>query len=235
MITQTARGYCRLDLAAPPDPNRTSILSRVPARSFCHMHEIPLADAAVSSLLDSRAAPDAQPHQADVRIRVARFPSSSRGCRHLVFAERGAQLKKLDLPATSRVEIRQRFQAQAGDRLSFDCVLLLKSGPGCNSAAAKVHAVLANIQTQTADSLLHRTVGNSGPAAPQLIGSNIREAVLSTIPVAGYYELRTATSIDPTCPGAEAHLLVDRVRVVNSLGIESVQLASLSCVGRVRW
>jgi hypothetical protein len=48
----------------------------------------------------------------------------------------------------------------------------------------------------------------------------------------GNYELRSVTSIDQDGDAAEAHLLVDCVRLTNNLGAEKARLASFSCVGR---
>ena len=173
--------------------------------------------------------PPTQPDINKPRVLVAGFPSSDRGCCHQIFAQHGEQLKKLDLASTRRVEVRQPFQAEAGDRLSFDCVVLLKSDSD-SSPTTNVQAVVVNLKTQTTDVLLDRTIGWN---AQQLrIGSRSREPLSLSILAAGKYELRTITTVDPMCPGAEAHLMVDSVRLTDAFGAEKRRLASLSCVGR---
>jgi hypothetical protein len=174
----------------------------------------------------------AQPHHAHPQVRVAGFPSSNRNCCHQLFVEHGTQLKKVDLVSTRRVDVRQRFHAEAGDQLSLDCVVLLKSGTDF-VPAANVCVVVVNLKTQTVDTLLDRTVDGDYDSRQRRIGSDTRESLSLPILAAGEYELRTITSVDSSCSGAEAHLLIDCVRVTDIFGTETRRLASLSCVGRV--
>jgi len=205
-------------------PIHSSLVNRPAPQCFCHVQELLLGRAATEL--------DPQPHNENPRVSVAGIPTSNRDCRHQVYVESGAQLEKLDLVATRRAEVRQRFHAETGDQLSFDCLVWLKSGRGF-SPAAHVSAVVVNLELQTAETLLDRTVDGDHNSGQRRIGSNSRESRSLPIVAAGEYELRTITSIDPTCPGAEAHLLIDSVRVTDALGSEARCMASLCCVGRV--
>jgi hypothetical protein len=208
----------------------SSLIGRVPHRSMCHVQELALATKNRSPRLSNFVVPAHEHPYDDRRISVARFPAPNRNCVHQVFAELGTQLKKLDLPSTSRVEVRQRFRAQAGDRLSFDYVVLLKlaTGVGPNTL---VRALLVRLATRNAHSLLHSTVGGWAKRERRVMSG--RNAVSFRISDTGLYELRITTSVDQACPGAESHLSIDRVRLIDHTGLETNRLASLNCVGRV--
>ena len=81
--------------------------------------------------------------------------------------------------------------------------------------------------------LLDRISGRDQNSGQLRKVSNSRESLSLPIFAPGEYELRTITSIDPACPGTEARLLIDTVRVTDVFGTETLRLASLSCVGRV--
>jgi hypothetical protein len=160
---------------------------------------------------------------------LAQFSATSRKSAHQVFAEFGLQLKKFDFPATRQIEIRQRLQANIGDRITFDYVVRLKSGDE-SSSRAYVRSQLVNISNGTASVLFECAV--NGSSAHKDFASKSRQSASVEIPVAGNYELRSVTSIDQDGHGAEAHLLVDCVRLTNDVGAEIARLASFSCVGR---
>ena len=101
------------------------------------------------------------------------------------------------------------------------------------AAAADIHAILINVQTQAAYLLFVRSGVHDNDAGHQPISPDTRESKSWAIPTAGVYELRFVTSIDPNKPGTEAHLLIDSVKIAHPLGAEVTRLASLSCVGRV--
>jgi hypothetical protein len=215
-------------------PDRATLASRIPRRSVSHSHELSFSGAPVPSATNSLEVPDPRPQVDRPRIHVARCPSSNQKCCYQVFAERDAQLKKLDLPATRRVEVRQRFKAQAGDRLLFDYLVLLKSEYNFSLAAAQIRAVVINLKTQGAHLLLDRTINDGHNSWRLRTGSTSRESTSWPIVAAAEYELRFITSVDPSCQGAEAHLLVDAARVTDAPGTEVARLVSFSCVGRVR-
>src|SRR5262245_32946291 len=97
-------------------------------RSFCHVHELPLEHETKSSIFDRPAESARQPKLNRLQVRVASFPSADQVCCHQLFVEHGARLKKLNLASTRRVDVRQSFHAEVGDRLLLDCVMLLQSG-----------------------------------------------------------------------------------------------------------
>jgi hypothetical protein len=167
-------------------------------------------------------------------VNVAAIPSLDKTCRHHLFVEYGAQLKKLDLPSTSCVAVSQRFEARVGDTLAFDFVVLLKSSGSFAVDRPAVRAVLVNHSAESAVSLLDRSIDGSGDARPLRVGSGFRESQSFTVPNAGDYELRFISFVDSAQRGSEVHLLVDAVRVIGPEGQELNQLASLSCVGCVR-
>lgn len=214
------------------DQTRPLLVSRIAKRSFCHVQDVSLESNATSSDFGSMSQCNPVPHEEHPRVRVARFPSTNGSCCHYLFVEHGDQLKRVDLASTRRVDVRQRFYAEAGDQLSFDCVVLLKSGE-CFGHDATARAMVVNLKTQAVEMVLDRTVDSGRNFERRRIGSNARESQSVPITVAGEYELQTITSIDPACPGAEAHLLIDSVRVTDGRGTEKQRLASLSCVGRV--
>jgi hypothetical protein len=237
MHTQTAVEHLTRYVSGQSSPPERSILpaSHLPQWSVRQIHSVLLAGNASPSILESEAHSDNHRSFGDnhPRVNVAAGPSDQ-NCRHQVFIEYGTLLKKLDLPSTDCVEVSQRFEAHAGDVLSFEHVILLRSGHGFGTASSAVRAILVNLQTQSIDTLLDRAVDGCGSACPRRIASNSRETVLFTLPAPGNYELRFVTAVDPNNPGSEAHLLVDAVRVVDPSGIEVTRLASVGCVGRVR-
>lgn len=74
---------------------------------------------------------------------------------------------------------------------------------------------------QAAEMLLDRTVDSGHNSEQRRISSNSRKSLSLPILAIGEYELRTVTFIDPNSPGAEAHLLIDSVRVTDAFGAEA--------------
>jgi hypothetical protein len=201
---------------------RGTLLSRdtlksvsVPRRSLCQRQQF--------------AADESAP-----KLTVTRYPSSDRDCRHQVFVEHPALTRTLDLPATGHVEVSQEFTVPAGGQLSFRFVVLLRGDEGPRSAQTYASAVLVNLDLRTQVSLVHRSAAIHGNSSNHRVASRSREVVSHTIAMAGTYELRTATSVDVSCSGVGAHLLVDIVRLRFRDRTECKELASICCVGSVR-
>lgn len=143
-------------------------------------------------------------------------------------------LKKLELPSTTRVDVSQRFEARAGETLSFNFVVRLISRNRFDANNSAIRAVVINLRTDTVDSLVSRTVDGCDIARQSGEALRIRESQAFTFPTGGRFELRFKTSLDRNHLGSETHLLVNSVRVLDGAGNELRRLASLSCVGRVR-
>lgn len=213
--------------------NGTPLVSRVPRRSMCHVHDVTFCRTLTPSVFGSLVAPKPKPQTDYPRIGVARYPSSNLNCCHHVIAEYDAQLRELDLTSTRRVEIRQWFQGQAGDRLLFNYEVMLKAGHNCSPAVAEARAIVVDLKTGATDLLVERTA-DGGRLGKQRTDSTWRGSLSLPLMAAGRYELQTITLIDPNCIGAEAHLLIDSAMVVDVSGTELLRLVSLSCVGRVK-
>jgi len=216
-------------------PSASSLLSRLPRRSLRQVFAVPLSGDGRPSILRNEVASQETERSKDLRprIEVAAIPSSDGNCRHHLFIEDGTRLKKLDLPATACVAVTQRFEARAGDTLTYDYVVRLHSN-GFAADRPAVRAVLVNRKAESAISLMDRSLAGRAANQQQCAGSRFRQSQSFTVPTAGHYELRFITLIDRSRPGSEAHLLVNSVRVVNPYGQEVKRLASLSCVGRVQ-
>jgi hypothetical protein len=147
--------------------------------------------------------------------------------------EKGGLLKKLHLTSTSRVHVKQTFEAQAGDQLSFEFAVRLRPGSGDAPVCAAVRAVLVHYEAQISCSLLERSIVGRGNAFRYEPASSFKESLLHTIRAAGRYELQFTTAVDPGSPGAEGHLLIDAAQIAHRLTNAITRIASLSCVGRV--
>jgi hypothetical protein len=198
------------------------------------LFEIPLSDDDSSPNLGSERESDGlgQVKNSGPRVNVAVIPSSDRTCRHHVFVDDNAHLKKLDLPSAACVVVSQQFEACAGEMVMYDFVVLLRAIDRFGAGRPAVRAVIVNRTTGSADWLMDRSM--NGCTNERRVGSRFRESQSFTVPTAGHYELRFMTLVDSNHPGSEAHLLVDSVRVVDSSGKVVKRLASLSCVGRVQ-
>jgi hypothetical protein len=163
---------------------------------------------------------------------VAAFPSPDPNCRHHVFAEHDGRLKKLDLPSTARVVVSHRFVADVDNILSCSLVVLLYPGRNASAGGAAAQVALSHLDTNSTATLLDRSISASDDC--QRHASRMNDSLSFTIPATGHYELRFITSVNPADPGAEAHLLVNDVRLGDARGDVVSRLASLSCVGRVR-
>jgi hypothetical protein len=169
-----------------------------------------------------------------MRVGVTAIPSSDQNCRHHVFVDDGASLKKLDLPSTTSVAVSQRFAARAGDALSYDCAVLLYSKRGFDVDRPAVRAVVSNVKVESSVSLMERSYDGFRVEDRGRVSVRFRESESFTVPTAGLYELRFITFVDRNYPGSEAHLFVNSVRIQNPVGNEIQRMATLSCVGRVR-
>ena len=165
---------------------------------------------------------------------MVRYPAIDRDCRHQVFIEHGTTVKRVDLPASGRVDISQQFVGQVGGQLSFEYVMLLQARHDSRFGLSSVTADLIDLTTQTRISLINRSVTSSGKPGDKRVASRSRESLSIPIGAAGPYELRLSTSVDPASSGTSVHLLIDSVRVCDFSGATITQLASVSCVGCVR-
>jgi hypothetical protein len=220
-----------------PIVSPSSFAIRVPRRSARQVFEIPISDENPSAVLGNDVSPLDHRRRGESlqRVAVAAIPSGNRNCRHQVFVEDGERLKKLDLPSTSCVTVSQRFEARAADTLTFDFVMVLQVSNRFDAGRTAVRAILVHRGSKSATSLMDRCLDDAGGVTHrQRIGSRFRESQSFTIEADGQYELRFITTVDHDNPGCEAHLLVDAIRVVDPSGRVAKQLASFSCVGRVR-
>jgi hypothetical protein len=213
-----------------------SLANRIPRRSLSQVYEIPIsADGQSLGSITDRPPTECQTSRIDeLRVAVSAVPSSDRNCRHNLFVENGSRLKKLDLPSTTSVMVSQRFDAERGDMLRFNYVVLLYSKLGSVADRPAVRAVLINHSTESSVPLMSRSMEGGEAAGQDRSVSRFRQSLSFTLPDAGHYELRFITTVDRHYPGSEAHLLVNSDRLVNRRGVERQRLASLSCVGRVR-
>jgi hypothetical protein len=237
MLTQTTtQNTSETRWEATPANRPRSLASRLPQRSVRQVYEVPLNHESRSSLAGSEVPSFSrrQHREKSSRVGVAAIPSRDNSCRHHLFVDDGTRLQKLDLPSTACVAVSQRFEAKAGDRLLYDYVVRLKSKKGIGADRPAVRAVLVNRATDSAVSLMDRSLKESDVEQPERTGSRFRESQSYTVPSAGLYELRFITFVDGGQPGSEAELLVNAVRVVDATGNEVRRLASLSCAGRVR-
>ena len=225
-----------VDTGTTPARPLGSLASRIPRRSVRQVYALSLSGDDQSSASRNDVPTFERPRlkEARMRVNVATIPSSDRNCRHNVFIDNGGRLQKLDLPSTACVAVSQRFEARAGDTLSYDYVILLQATNGFTADRPAVRAVLVNHRTESAVSLMDRSIDRERITHPQRLGSRFRESQSFTVPTAGHYELRFITFVDRSHPGSEAHLLVNSVRILSSSGQEVTRLASLSCIGRVR-
>jgi hypothetical protein len=221
---------------SPTGKQRRSLADRLPRRSLRQVLAVPLSGDDRSSSSQSVSASKQRRKLADrpPQVDVAAIPASDGTCRHHLFVEDGTRLKKLDLPATASVVVSQRFEARAGDTLTYNYVVQLQSSGGYAVDRPAVRAVLVNRKTESAVSLMNRSIDGHSVTHQRRAGSRFRDSQSFTVPTTGYYELRFITFVDRNHPGCEAHLLVNAVRVVDSTGQEVKRLASLSCVGRVQ-
>ena len=167
-------------------------------------------------------------------IKVERYPAADRDCRHQLHIEHGTLIKRVDLPATGRVNVSQQFMAPVGGQLSFEYVARLQAGNDSRFGSSSLTAELIDLTAQARVSLINRSVTSSGGPGDSRVASLSRELLSIPIGAAGPYELRLATSVDPQCSGSSAHLLIDCVRVCDSSDTTVTQLASVSCVGCAR-
>lgn len=225
-----------VDDSIPPSKQPVLETCQLERNSVCRTYTIPLSDRSWSSPFESETPLDnRRTASVDcVQVDVAEASPADATCRHDVVVEHGSLLRRLALPSTTHISATQRFEAQAGDTLSYDFVVLLYSGTGVDAASSVVGATLVNVRTDAAVPLLNRSLDGCNSPRRQCSASHHRESQSFVIPAAGPYELRFATSVDPDNSGAEAHLLVDSVRVVHRSGYEVTRLASLSSVGRVQ-
>lgn len=189
--------------------------SRLPRRSFCQRFRLAPSDNVQS-------------------LTVARFPSIDCDCRHQLFIEHPALTKRVDLPATARLEINQRFESPENGQLTFEFVVLMRAGRDGGTGRSSISAILQNLKTQNWMSLLDHKVVSAGEASSRRTASKSRESVTVALNMAGVYELRLATAIDSESPGSSVHLLIDSASVRNAAGVPTAQLASVCCVGCVR-
>lgn len=152
---------------------------------------------------------------------------------HQVVVEDGASIETVELPSAGRVELSQQFDVTSAGHLSFDYVMLLRPGVGSSAGSALVNVKLTHCDSQKSFSILEQSV-EGRERGGRRVASSAREHVLVSLPRAGVYELRFTTAVDPSSPGAESHLLVDDVQIMNSSGEVLARMASLSSVGRVR-
>jgi hypothetical protein len=234
--TFSHHGQNTCDLGSIGTAPRSSLASRLPKRSLRQVYTIPLSDVDESAPLEWELDSNGDWLLSEDRpkVSVAAIPSLDGTCRHHLFVEDGAQLKKLDLPSTTCVAVSQQFEARAGDTLKYDYVVLLCSRGQFNADRPAIRAVLVDYNTGSAVSLMDRSIDAGCSTDRRRTGSRFRESQSYAIPATGQYELRFITFVDGNHPGSEAHLLVDTVRVENRAGHEVKRLASLSCVGRVR-
>jgi hypothetical protein len=218
-----------------PPPDRSSLASRLPRRSVRQVFAVPLSGGDQLSIpRNDQSSFNHRPLWNDgLQVDVAAIPSADRNCRHHLFVEDGPRLKKLDLPSTTCVTVSQRFEARAGDTLSFDYVIFLHSKSGFAADRPAVRAILVNRGAELAISLMDRSIDGCSATHQLPACSRFRESKSFTVPAAGNYELRFITLVDRNHPGSEAHLLVNSVRLVDPSGQEVKRLASLSSVGRV--
>ncbi len=154
-------------------------------------------------------------------------------CRHQVVVEQDGSVECVELPSAGRVDLTQKFSVASAGQLSFDYVTLLRPGVGSSADSAMVSAVLTHRDTQKSFSILEQSV-EGRERGGRRVASSARQHVVVSLPLAGVYELRFITAVDPSSPGAESHLLADDVRIENPSGEAIARMASLSSVGRVR-
>jgi hypothetical protein len=219
------------DASAKP---RQSLASRLPKRTLRQVFSVPLVDNKPAARGDEIPSTN-NPHASNSRsgVEIAAIPSQAQNCRHHVFVEDGACLKKLDLPTAACVAVTQRFDVRAGDILSYDFVVQLNSSGDFTADRPTARAVLVNRTAESAISLMDRSLAGYAATQQRYAGSRYRDSQSFTFPASGHYELRFITLVDHRHPGSEAHLLVKSIRVLDQHGQEVRQLASLSCVGRV--
>lgn len=188
----------------PSAVHRSLLLSRLRRRSICHVQSISLAGGDGSEESDYRASTKKRPDSraGRPRVGVSAYPSPDRTCRHHVFVEHGAWLKKLDLPSTARVVVSQQFEARVGDVLSYNYVALLYADSNFAADRTGVRVILVDLAVATADSLLDRSINGCDTADDGRASSRIRDSKLFTITRSGSYELRFITAVDPQNPGS---------------------------------
>lgn len=224
------------ELGMSQNGNRRWLESRLPRRSLRQVFAIPLSDHCQSSIFEREAELShfQQLGNDRPRVDVATIPSPDRTCRHHLFVEDGTYLRKFELPATSSVVVSQRFDARAGDTLNYDYVVLLNASGRFAADRPAVRAVLVDRRTESAVSLMNRSLSGCSATYGGRTRLSFRESQSITVPATGQYELRFITFIDGNFPGSDAHLLVNSVRLLDRSRKEVKRLASLSCVGRVR-
>ena len=178
-----------VDLGTNPARPPGSLASRIPRRSVRHVYALSLSGDDPSPAPGNDVSNFERPplEEARMRVNVATIPSSDRNCRHNVFIDNGGRLQKLDLPSTACVAVSQRFEARAGDTLSYDYVILLQATNGFTADRPAVRAVLVNHRTESAVSLMDRSIDRERITHPQRLGSRFRESQSFTVPTAGHY------------------------------------------------
>jgi hypothetical protein len=214
-----------------------AVARHIPRRSMCLVKSVTVdSDGRLASFEQERRRPndDAEARSNRPWISVSAFPAPDRTSRFHVFVEHGTRLKKLDLPSTARVMVSQPFNARVGDSLSFNYVALLYASLNEPVDRCSVRVMLVNVRAATAQMLVDRSIDQSSSTDNGRLVCRARDSRLFTITQSALYELRFVTSIDPRNVGSESQLLINSACVLDPAGNQLKELASLSCVGRVR-